>query len=182
MSERRWDRRALAGADRRQPLFDHAAPAAGPTPQRPNHPSRARTRAASAAASEKANTRAPSLAARVLGAIAASGQWGLIDEEIARAVIARPDTARARRVGLLHAGCIMDSGRRRLTLAGCQSTVWVAAEKQARPLAALPQDGTAAARRASESPGGNQPLERTPGGFSGFATPCQEPDTIGKGG
>ncbi|MHB1035228.1 MAG: hypothetical protein ACYC0Y_11335 [Pirellulales bacterium] len=145
MTEKRWDRQTLTRAPEHLPLFDPPAattqvgariPATSPVaPQEPaaprpaSIPPRARTRAASRLAAEQVKTRLPSLQSRVYQVIAAAGD-GLTDEQISQALNVRPDSARARRIHLVHAGQVVDSGRRRLTLSGCQATVWVASEKR----------------------------------------------------
>lgn len=74
--------------------------------------------------------RTPSLRERVYMAIADSAD-GLTDEEIQRVTGIGPSTQRPRRVELLDAGMIRDSGRTRLTAGRRKATIWVA--RLARP-------------------------------------------------
>lgn len=82
-----------------------------------------RTSAAAAAAIEP---RAQTLKSRVLSALRAAGSRGLTDDEIAEKTGLGPNTARPRRVELVTAGLVSDSGRTRTAAGGGAATVWVA--------------------------------------------------------
>lgn len=81
------------------------------------------SRAAQASAQPKAGTKR----ALVLAFIRGRGADGATDEEIQRDLPMGPNTERPRRVELVDAGLIRDSGRRRETLGGAMAVVWVAA-------------------------------------------------------
>lgn len=51
---------------------------------------------------------------------------GLTDEEIQRVLKLNPSTERPRRIELVKAGLVRDSGRKRQTISGREATVWVA--------------------------------------------------------
>lgn len=53
-------------------------------------------------------------------------EHGLTDEELQHGIGLEGSTQRPRRVELLRAGLIKDSGRTRATASGRQATVWVA--------------------------------------------------------
>ncbi len=81
----------------------------------------------SRAAAEAIADRAPSIAARVFRVLVGLGEVGATDEELADILYDfRPETVRARRVGLMHAGRVDDSGRRRPTASGNSAAVWIA--------------------------------------------------------
>lgn len=70
---------------------------------------------------------AQSLRDRVQRFIGLQGDRGVTDEEIVLALDIDPSTARPRRIELVAAGQVIDSGRTRETRSGRQATVWVAA-------------------------------------------------------
>lgn len=85
----------------------------------------ARSKAAAAAAVD-----VPTVLARVEAELRFAGQRGATDEELLDAFSGRGDfhkesTLRARRVELVNAGSVVDSGRTRRTRAGVDATVWV---------------------------------------------------------
>lgn len=57
--------------------------------------------------------------------IALAGERGLTDEEIQTASDLNPSTERPRRVELVEAGLVVDSGRVRKTSSGRNAVVWV---------------------------------------------------------
>lgn len=59
--------------------------------------------------------------------LAAQGASGASDEEIAAGCRLPGNTARPRRVELVEAGRVIDSGQRRQTLSGRKAVVWVVA-------------------------------------------------------
>ena len=61
----------------------------------------------------------------VLRCIAAADGRGLTDEEIATTLGMPQNTARPRRIELVAATLVADSGRRRPTASGCAAAVWV---------------------------------------------------------
>jgi hypothetical protein len=63
---------------------------------------------------------------QVYAFIAKAGSLGTTDEEIQERMALAPNTARPRRVELVTAGRVRDSGRRRNTRSGRQAVVWVA--------------------------------------------------------
>lgn len=63
----------------------------------------------------------------VLRFLADRGDEGATDEEIGSALRLGGSTARPRRVELVAAGCVRDSGKRRPTTSGRAATVWVRA-------------------------------------------------------
>ena len=71
---------------------------------------------------------APSLRRRVLRLIEAS-VTGMTDEEIQEFLDMNPSTERPRRVELVDAGLVMDSGRRRNTRSGRKAVVWIRCER-----------------------------------------------------
>lgn len=77
----------------------------------------------SLAAATKALGRSAGWRRRVFDLIAASD--GVTDEEIADQLGMNPSTERPRRVELVQAGLIRDSGRRRRTVSGTDAAVWV---------------------------------------------------------
>ena len=80
------------------------------------------SRAAQASAEPKAGTKR----ALVLAFIRGRGADGATDEEIQRELPMSPNTQRPRRVELVDARLIRDSGRRRATLGGDMAVVWEA--------------------------------------------------------
>ena len=64
---------------------------------------------------------------RVLRFLRRRGWTGATDEEIQYGLPMQPNTQRPRRVELVRAGTVEDSGRRRRTRAGRQAVVWVVA-------------------------------------------------------
>ena len=88
----------------------------------PYQPHSATSKAAAAGIEPKAGT----LRALVLNWLRARGSYGATDEEIAYQYDLNPSTARPRRVELVQAGLVRDSGQTRPTRSGRQATVWVA--------------------------------------------------------
>jgi hypothetical protein len=72
--------------------------------------------------------RAGTLRSVVLRALAAAGADGMTDEELQDRLAMGPSTQRPRRVELVQAGLVRDSGRTRSTRSGRQAVVWVAGE------------------------------------------------------
>jgi hypothetical protein len=64
---------------------------------------------------------------RVLAAIEARGRHGATDHELAAQIPMQLQTVNPRRGELVTAGLVVNSGRRRATLAGRSAIVWVAA-------------------------------------------------------
>lgn len=58
------------------------------------------------------------------------GQSGATDEEIIAALDMSPSTARPRRIELVQAGFVQNSGSTRRTKSGRNATVWIAAERK----------------------------------------------------
>lgn len=69
---------------------------------------------------------ASSLRRKVLAYLEERGKWGATDEEMQRGLDMPPNTQRPRRVELVTAGSVEDSGRQRKTLSGRNAVVWVA--------------------------------------------------------
>ena len=88
----------------------------------PYQPHSATSKAAAAGIEPKAGT----LRAGVLAALRGAGAGGGTDEQIQHWLGLDPSTARPRRVELVQAGLVRDSGQTRLTRSGRQATVWVA--------------------------------------------------------
>ena len=63
---------------------------------------------------------------RVLDALTAAGPAGLTDLEMQRRLMMDANTQRPRRVELVKAGLVVDSGKTRPTGNGRKATVWVA--------------------------------------------------------
>lgn len=82
--------------------------------------------ATSREAATKIRPKAETLRATVLDVIEFSGTYGRTDTEIQDILRLEGSTQRPRRVELLRAGLIRDSGRTRATASGRQATVWVA--------------------------------------------------------
>jgi predicted ArsR family transcriptional regulator len=70
------------------------------------------------------------LQARVLDYLRGCGERGATDEELVEALRLSPSTARPRRIELVKAGLVRDSGRTRKTNSGREATVWVATNQQ----------------------------------------------------
>lgn len=83
--------------------------------------------ATSQAAGDSVRASAGTLRARVLEAVRAAGAGGLTDEQIQQLLGMNPSTQRPRRIELVKAGRVMDSGSVRPTASGRAATVWVAA-------------------------------------------------------
>lgn len=84
--------------------------------------------ATSKAAAQAAESVSPTQRQLVHSLIALAGERGLTDEEIQTASDLNPSTERPRRVELVDAGFVMDSGRTRKTSSGRNAVVWVAVE------------------------------------------------------
>lgn len=80
--------------------------------------------ATSEAASIAIESAAATLRGQVLRAIRATAD-GLTDEQVQAACAMNPSTQRPRRVELVRAGLVVDSGRTRATTSGRQAVVWV---------------------------------------------------------
>lgn len=65
---------------------------------------------------------------RVLAFLRGCGSYGATDEEVQERLAMNPSTQRPRRVELVEAGLVVDSGQTRLTKAGRKATIWTAAE------------------------------------------------------
>lgn len=74
---------------------------------------------------------APTLRARVLELLQKFGRVGMTDEQMQIALQMNPSTERPRRLELVAAGLVMDSGRTRKTVSGRKATVWVVYENRA---------------------------------------------------
>jgi predicted ArsR family transcriptional regulator len=70
------------------------------------------------------------LQARVLDYLRGCGERGATDEELVEALRLSPSTARPRRIELVAAKLVQDSGRTRKTRAGRPAVVWCAKEFQ----------------------------------------------------
>lgn len=77
-------------------------------------------------AAEKIIGKAGELRFRVYHRIRLSGEFGCTDEQIQKAERMDPSTQRPRRVELVRAGLVRDSGRKRRTHSGRFAVVWVA--------------------------------------------------------
>lgn len=82
----------------------------------------------SMAAARGAEKIAPTQRQLVHSVIALAGTRGLTDEEMQAATEMNPSTQRPRRVELVTAGVVVDSGRVRPTTSGRNATVWVAVQ------------------------------------------------------
>jgi predicted transcriptional regulator len=89
-----------------------------------------RTSETSREAAERIAPAAPTLRDRVLGVLRAAGLEGLTDEEITLRLGMSPSTQRPRRIELVAAGLVRDSGRTRHTASGRRATVWIATPRQ----------------------------------------------------
>ena len=98
-------------------LFDIVFP-----PLPPYQPHSATSRAAAEAILPRAGT----LRRRVLDRIKLAGAYGVTDEQICHAEHLEGSAVRPRRIELLRAGLIKDSGRQRKCHSGRMATVWVA--------------------------------------------------------
>ena len=81
----------------------------------------------SAAAAELAAPRAPIQRQRVLDALRERGERGMTDEELQRALRMNPSTERPRRIELVRARLVRDSGRTRHTKSRRKAVVWIIA-------------------------------------------------------
>ena len=86
-----------------------------------------RDSATSRAAAESAKPSAALMRRKVRDAICAAKD-GLTDEEVCALTGIAPNTARPRRIELVTACVVRDSGKTRPTKSGRQATVWVASE------------------------------------------------------
>lgn len=84
----------------------------------------------SRAAAEQARERAPVGRSRVLELLRNTLPDGLTDEQIARKLRMNPSTERPRRIELVRAQLVVDSGRTRFTRAKVRAVVWVATKKR----------------------------------------------------
>ena len=80
--------------------------------------------ATSAEAAERAEPRAGTHRAYVLNGLRAVGALGATDEEMQEGLEMDPSSQRPRRIELVRAGLIEDSGMTRKTLSGRKATVW----------------------------------------------------------
>ena len=76
-------------------------------------------------AAAEAHMGADSQRRRVLQLIRQAGDFGLTDVEIQIALCLDGSTERPRRIELLRAGLIQDSGKTRMTPSGRQAVVWI---------------------------------------------------------
>jgi hypothetical protein len=83
----------------------------------------------SEAAAESIKPEASRLREIVLCFIRASGQGGLTDDEMQELIPMGCNTQRPRRVELVNAGYVFNSGRKRKTKSGRDATVWIAGGK-----------------------------------------------------
>ena len=83
----------------------------------------------SVAAAELIEPSIGSLQAKILNGLREEGYEGQTDEEIALAWELNPSTSRPRRIELVNAGLVADSGRTRKTISGRSATIWVAVNK-----------------------------------------------------
>ena len=83
----------------------------------------------SVAAAELIEPHAGSLRAQVLDCIRKFSPLGITDDGIQQALGMNPSTQRPRRIELVAAGLVADSGRTRNTISGRQATIWVAVNK-----------------------------------------------------
>lgn len=81
----------------------------------------------SMAAAEAIRPSAATLRMKVLGFIVARGGDGATDEEVQAALRLEGSTQRSRRVELVDAGLVKDSGATRATRKGRRAAVWIAA-------------------------------------------------------
>lgn len=78
------------------------------------------------AAALAVSPKTPTQRQRVLDLIRDRGVGGLTDEEIGYALSLSQNSVRPRRLELVEAGLVEDSGRRRATVGGNPAIVWVA--------------------------------------------------------
>ena len=104
-------------------LFDEPAPDYKPEPTLP-YQAHSET---SKAAAESMQSKAKMERGRVYRCIK-SEKYGLIDEEQQIALEMNPSTQRPRRIELVAAGLVRDSGRKRATSSGRMAVVWEAVE------------------------------------------------------
>lgn len=90
-------------------------------------PPHVRGSATSKAAAERIAPKAGTKRAKVLECLKKVGTLGLTDEQMQYWLKMPANTQRPRRVELVKAGLIKDSGRTRPTLGGDQAVVWVVA-------------------------------------------------------
>jgi len=76
-------------------------------------------------AAEQGRSKAPRDRAKCYAALIAAGPEGMTDEEMQRALNLDGSTQRPRRIELMKAALVIDSGRRRPTSKGHLATVWV---------------------------------------------------------
>jgi hypothetical protein len=81
-------------------------------------------------ASEKIAPALRNLQAQVFRVIAMAGPLGATDEEIILSSGLSPNTARPRRIELVNAGRVVNSGKVRKTRSGRNAVVWVLASQQ----------------------------------------------------
>lgn len=125
-----WTTRAAAGEEAaqipgtagRRPKAGLDVPA-GAAPFQPHSPT-------SRAAAESVAGQAPSLRRAVYRALLEAGEGGCTDEEIQALLGLSGSTQRPRRVELVEAGLVRDSGRKRTTGSGRLAVVWVAVPTQ----------------------------------------------------
>lgn len=79
-------------------------------------------------AATKIKNSAPHIRGRVYDLIKASRRYGRTDEEVQIMMALNPSTQRPRRVELVRAGAVFDSGRKRKTKSGRRAVVWIAAQ------------------------------------------------------
>jgi len=85
--------------------------------------------AAAVAIEDKAGT----LRRKVRDYLLSCGAEGATDEQIQNALQMNPSTQRPRRIELVEARKVLDSGKTRKTLSGRAATVWIASEFVYRP-------------------------------------------------
>lgn len=83
----------------------------------------------SVAAAELIEPHANTLQAEVLEYLRIMGGDGATDEQMQEMLMLNPSTQRPRRIELVKAGLVIDSGRTRKTASGRQAMVWVAVNK-----------------------------------------------------
>lgn len=79
----------------------------------------------SKAAAKSVKSSAGVLRVQVLHFLEQQGLWGATDEEVQLALSMNPNTERPRRIELVVAGAVKDSGQRRSTTSGRKAAVWV---------------------------------------------------------
>jgi hypothetical protein len=78
------------------------------------------------AAAEAIRLRTGTARHRVMEMIALTLPWGISDEEMQTQLAMSPNTQRPRRVELVRAGYVKDSGERTVTQTGARSILWIA--------------------------------------------------------